>query len=463
MSSSILLDQKEPQTTNTFDFIMTSQALFKARFEQALESQQLNIKKIEQLLRRKGVNPEDPTHMASIQRVASTFFRAIDEQQGTPYVFRQPPPLPEAGLTDQNEDLKVDPKPDNLEEDSDQEELDRYIKEIEDAAGQEWEEEEAAEKEQENRIRYWDKEDYRNRQRGRSEEGNDNSEAEVEVWDEEEGSGDDFSTREVKFRREKREKFGRTKSYRGRELDASRKALYDRSRNGFYRDDYREDSFNKSSGRSQRVEFDSGFNKNFGKGFNRAEGYRDIGHRRSKGMGQRISSGSDNDSWVSDSEEVSTRENYVDVGYRRPRGMSERAKSGSDEDFGNKGFISAKGYGGLDYKGSKGMMNKRVESGSDDELDESDEDFGGYNRFSHSEGPRESSRSRLRRDKSESDLESDNGEEPSLAASRDYGYDYANITDRYEKRDMNNGTVGTHGQFKGESSKKNSDESWDSD
>jgi hypothetical protein len=419
---------------------MTLQALFKARFEQALESQQLNIKKYEQQLRRKGINPEDPVHMASIQRVASTFFRAIDEQQGTPYVFRQPQFSPEAGLTGENEDLDVDPKPDNLEDDSDQEELDRYIKEIEDAAGQEWEEEEAAEEEQENRMKYWDNEDYRNRQRGRFEGDRDNSEAEGEVWDEEEeDNGDDFSNREVRFRREEKVKFGSTKSYRSRELNASRKTLYDRSRNGLYRDDYREDNFNKVSGRSQRVEFESGFNKNFGKVFDHAEGYRDIGNRRSKGMVKRISSGSDNDCWVSNNE------------------LQE-----SDEDFENKGFRPTKGYGGLGYKGSRGM-DRRVVSGSGDELDESDEDFGDYKRFSDAEDLRGSSRSRLRWDKSESELESDNGEELHLAASKDYGYDYESINDRYEKRDMNNGTVDTLGNLKSEYSKKNSDENWDSD
>ncbi|KAF0927956.1 hypothetical protein E2562_037054 [Oryza meyeriana var. granulata] len=127
-------------------------ALFKARFEQALESQKLNIKKIETQLRRKGINPEDPVAMASIQRVASTFFRAIDEQQGTPYVFRGDI-QPTAGTTE----IK-DPH-DQQSEDSDQEELDRFIAEIESAAEQQWEEEEAAEKEESSRLRYWDREE----------------------------------------------------------------------------------------------------------------------------------------------------------------------------------------------------------------------------------------------------------------------------------------------------------------
>ncbi|KAL5976440.1 CRM-domain containing factor cfm9, mitochondrial [Asimina triloba] len=122
------------------------QALFKARFEQALDSQKLNIKKIEQQLRRMGVNPEDPVAMASIQRVASTFFRAIDEKQGSPYVFQgetKPIYVPDS-----------EEEPASPSEDSDQEELDRFIAEIEEAADKEWEAEEAAEKEEMGRIRY---------------------------------------------------------------------------------------------------------------------------------------------------------------------------------------------------------------------------------------------------------------------------------------------------------------------
>jgi hypothetical protein len=95
------------------------QALFKARFEQALESQKLNIKKIETQLCRKGVNPEDPVAMASIQRVASTFFRAIDEQQGTPYVFR-------GDTQSVVETAEMKELRDHPSEDSDQEELDRF-------------------------------------------------------------------------------------------------------------------------------------------------------------------------------------------------------------------------------------------------------------------------------------------------------------------------------------------------
>ncbi|XP_073009371.1 CRM-domain containing factor CFM9, mitochondrial [Typha latifolia] len=142
---------RQPKNLIPINTLTKRKALFKARFEQALESQKLNIKKIEQQLRRKGVNPEDPVAMASIQRVASTFFRAIDEQQGTPYVFRgDRQPMPEADATQEEQ-------PDLPSEDSDQEELDRFIAEIEDAADQEWAAEEAAEKEESARLRYWDK------------------------------------------------------------------------------------------------------------------------------------------------------------------------------------------------------------------------------------------------------------------------------------------------------------------
>ena len=131
------------------------QALFKARFEQALESQKLNIKKLEQELRRKGINPEDPVALASIQRVAATFFRAIDEKQGTPYVF--PGDVRSGASTDEKRApvTKDDEQEDIPGEDSDQEELDRFIAEIEEAADREFEEEEAADREEVTKIRYW--------------------------------------------------------------------------------------------------------------------------------------------------------------------------------------------------------------------------------------------------------------------------------------------------------------------
>ena len=147
------------------------QALFKARFEQALESQKLNIKKIEQQLRRMGVNPEDPAAMASIQRVASTFFNAIDKKEGSPYVFNE------------GKQSIIEPT-ESLEEsepsvDSDQEELDRFIAEIEDAADKEYEAEEAKEIEELGRIRYWNKEEYGGRFRRSDASRNDEYDGEV--------------------------------------------------------------------------------------------------------------------------------------------------------------------------------------------------------------------------------------------------------------------------------------------
>lgn len=127
------------------------QALFKARFEQALDSQKLNIKKIEQELRRKGVNPEDPVAMASIQRVASTFFNAIDEKQGSPYVFRGDKRPPVAQPHEREAE-------DRYSEEQEQQQLDKFIADIEEAAEQEWEEEEAAEREEFQRIKYRNRE-----------------------------------------------------------------------------------------------------------------------------------------------------------------------------------------------------------------------------------------------------------------------------------------------------------------
>lgn len=141
---------RQPKNLIPLNTLTKRKALFKARFEQALESQKLNIKKIEQQLRRKGVNPEDPVAMASIQKVAATFFNAVDQKEGSPYVFRG------------DEDSKIEPQKslERLEpmDDSEDEELDKFITEIEDAADKEWAAEEAAEKEEFDRIRYWNRE-----------------------------------------------------------------------------------------------------------------------------------------------------------------------------------------------------------------------------------------------------------------------------------------------------------------
>lgn len=133
-------------------FVSLIQALFKARFEQALESQKLNIKKFEQQLRRNGINPEDPVATASIQRVASSFFNAIDKKEGTPYVFHEE----KLSATDPYNNFELSEPSDEKE----QEELDKFIAEIEDAAEREWAAEEAAEKEDFGRIRYRNKEEF---------------------------------------------------------------------------------------------------------------------------------------------------------------------------------------------------------------------------------------------------------------------------------------------------------------
>ncbi|CAN4090996.1 unnamed protein product [Withania somnifera] len=142
---------RQPKNLIPINTLTKRKALFKARFEQALESQKLNIKKIEQELRRKGINPDDPAARASIQRVASTFFNAIDKKEGSPYVFQK-----DYG-TKFGHSGSVDEKH-STAEDSDQEELDHFIAQIEKAADDEWEAEEEAEKEEVGKIRYWNKE-----------------------------------------------------------------------------------------------------------------------------------------------------------------------------------------------------------------------------------------------------------------------------------------------------------------
>lgn len=106
-----------------------------------------------------GVNPEDPVAMASIQRVASTFFNAIDKKEGSPYVFHGDNQSERGASVENTEESEPG------DEDSDQEELDRFIAEIEEAADKEWEEEEAAEQEESGRIRYWNREEFAGRSR----------------------------------------------------------------------------------------------------------------------------------------------------------------------------------------------------------------------------------------------------------------------------------------------------------
>ncbi|XP_011101795.1 uncharacterized CRM domain-containing protein At3g25440, chloroplastic isoform X1 [Sesamum indicum] len=169
---------RQPKNLIPINTLTKRKALFKARFEQALESQKLNIKKTEQELRRKGINPDDPVAMASIQRVASTFFNAIDKREGSPYVFRE-----DKTTQVESEGLRHPP---DAGDDSDQEELDRFIAEIEDAADKEWAAEEAAEKEELGRIRYWNREDFGGRYRRsegiRSEDSDDENRGRMRNW-----------------------------------------------------------------------------------------------------------------------------------------------------------------------------------------------------------------------------------------------------------------------------------------
>ncbi|KAL3526101.1 hypothetical protein ACH5RR_014473 [Cinchona calisaya] len=158
---------RQPKNLIPINTLTKRKALFKARFEQALESQKLNIKKIEQELRRKGVNPEDPVAMASIQRVASTFFNAIDNKEGSPYVFQREKKTEMESSSDLQQSQSAD--------DSDQDELDRFIAEIEDAADKEWAAEEAAEKEEFGKIRYWNREDLGDRFRRTGQMGSEES------------------------------------------------------------------------------------------------------------------------------------------------------------------------------------------------------------------------------------------------------------------------------------------------
>ncbi|KAL6518793.1 CRM-domain containing factor cfm9, mitochondrial [Orobanche hederae] len=216
---------RQPKNLIPINTLTKRKALFKARFEQALESQRLNIKKTEQDLRRKGVNPDDPVAMASIQRVASTFFNAIDKKEGSPYIFR------EDKTTQVGREGSRQPQDDGDEE-SDQEELDRFIAEIEDAADKEWAEEEAAEKEELHRIRYWNREDFGGRfgrsEINRSEDSDDEDRGRRRTWsqndrrtvvasenEDEDGDGDvsevDDEWDSDNFRRDENESRGRKK------------------------------------------------------------------------------------------------------------------------------------------------------------------------------------------------------------------------------------------------------------
>ncbi|CAI9111134.1 OLC1v1011276C2 [Oldenlandia corymbosa var. corymbosa] len=171
---------RQPKNLIPINTLTKRKALFKARFEQALESQKLNIKKKEQELRRMGISPDDPVAMASIRKTASIFFNAIDQREGSPYAPRKDK---EAELESSTGLEQTNPA-----EDSDQEDLDKFIAEIEDAADKEWAAEEAAEKEEFGRLRYWNREQLGDRFR-RSE----------QIGDEDEESDDNISRRSRKW------------------------------------------------------------------------------------------------------------------------------------------------------------------------------------------------------------------------------------------------------------------------
>lgn len=162
---------RQPKNLIPINTLTKRKALFKARFEQALESQKLNIKKYEQELRRKGINPDDPANVASVQRVASTFFNAIDKKEGSPYVFRE----------DKLSELEpVHPYEGEDAADSDQEELERFIAEIEEAADKEFAREEEAEREELGKIRYLNRDDMGGKFRGLERTRNEVSDGEEE-------------------------------------------------------------------------------------------------------------------------------------------------------------------------------------------------------------------------------------------------------------------------------------------
>lgn len=143
---------RQPKNLIPINTLTKRKALFKARFEQALQSQKLNIKKYEQELRKMGIEPADSALISSQQRIAATFFSAIDKKEGTPYVSH--------GDEHANRDSQRTVELFDASIDSDQEELEKFIAEIEGAADKEWAEEEAAEKEDFGKIRNRNREEF---------------------------------------------------------------------------------------------------------------------------------------------------------------------------------------------------------------------------------------------------------------------------------------------------------------
>ncbi|GLU02127.1 hypothetical protein SLE2022_193940 [Rubroshorea leprosula] len=270
---------RQPKNLIPINTLTKRKALFKARFEQALESQKLNIKKIEQELRRKGINPEDPVAMASVQRVASTFFNAIDEKEGSPYVFHGYNKMSDVvPITD----MSLSEPPD----DSDQEDLDNFIAEIEDAADREWAEEEAAEEKELGRIRYWNREEIGGRSR----------------------RGNNYSDDEVRESRGWKDRFGKGRTSESDDEDADNSEGNDEwdSGNAGVTSDYDSEEAHNEFKRSrvERGKWDKVSRSNTSAGFKRTTEL-SYGQKRSEvdSESENILSDLDNAMWESDGEE----------------------------------------------------------------------------------------------------------------------------------------------------------------
>ncbi|XP_066368377.1 CRM-domain containing factor CFM9, mitochondrial-like [Miscanthus floridulus] len=429
---------RQPKNLIPFNTLTKRKALFKARFEQALESQKLNIKTIETQLRRKGINPEDPVAMASIQRVASMFFRAIDEQQGTPYIFRGDA-QPSAGTSEIKE-----PR-DEPSEDSDQEELDRFISEIESAAEKQWEEEEAAEKEESSRMRYWEREDIgdqrgfnssyensddedRGQGRYRREHNNNRRTSDARRWDDDsefEASGEEWDSGDD----------------RGNALG------FDNDRDSTDEHPRRFGSMRNENRSSQTQDFVPRGEVGDGKGFNRSYGNSDVlnrgqgRHRRDNNNNKRTPDARrwDDDSeieasggeWDSgdDSDNVLGLDNDIDASDVHPRQFksmrNEKSRSSGRQNSIPGGFRGSNRIPGNSVDGSDGTMFR---GSNGDELDTEDDDLWG------------------------SDYK---GEETNSRAPKVNFPSFHSSSEDSDDHRRNDGKVGKM--------KKNTDESWDSD
>ncbi|XP_054803756.1 CRM-domain containing factor CFM9, mitochondrial-like [Prosopis cineraria] len=358
---------RQPKNLIPINTLTKRKALFKARFEQALESQKLNIKKIEQQLRRMGVNPEDPAAMASIQRVASTFFNAIDKKEGSPYVFHEG----KLSAKETVEDLE-EPGPSI---DSDQEELDRFIAEIEEAADKEYEAEEAKEKEELGRMRYWNREEFGGRFRKFDVSGNDDH---------------DDKVRGSRFRQTAHAK------QQASDSDVENNILSDDDDDD---DDYdgewladpdsNSDDFSEAKGRSKVSRVDREIRNNFGKTQGNGSSNRDEGELRRNSTiddseSESMFSDLDNAMWESDEEEnESSRESSVSGEHnsncedkhayhtkrRRRNGVRHHGVGGDDSDQNWDGFDVPRNVRGKQGRIGRAVINQRslsLEPGPED-------------------------------------------------------------------------------------------------